>query len=402
MKCNDKIVLPKLPRGEGSFTMKNDTIYFRKFITLNDGSKTRVGVQGKTAKECMESMRLEEIRLNKQYVKPSKELLIDAMNFWLVNVKKNELKEQSYRRLKGTIKNQIDGSDIAKVRYQSMTTDDLQLFINSLNNGKYSYSTIKKAYDALHEFYEYSSIKYRFYNPMQLVVKPSEQNTIKDTKEIVWFEQDDIDKFVAQAGAKWKTGRIRYNGGLAFAANIYLGLRIGELLALQWKDVDFENKRLYVCKTLIEIENPNYDKENPKSKKVLFIVQESSKTSENRYVPMNEKAITLLSQYKTTCKYTDPTDYIISTCNRKTTTEKNANDTIKAIQKAAGTKVQGASSHSLRHTFASLLYKKGIRSEIIADLMGNSPEVMRDTYLHFEEMQKYNAVNLMAREIIEL
>ena len=30
MKCNDKIVLPKLPRGEGSFTMKNDTIYFRK------------------------------------------------------------------------------------------------------------------------------------------------------------------------------------------------------------------------------------------------------------------------------------------------------------------------------------------------------------------------------------
>ena len=42
MKSNVKNTLPKLPRGEGSFTRKNDTIYFRKFITLNDGSKTMI------------------------------------------------------------------------------------------------------------------------------------------------------------------------------------------------------------------------------------------------------------------------------------------------------------------------------------------------------------------------
>lgn len=96
MKCNDKIVLPKLPRGEGSFTMKNDTIYFRKVVTLNDGSKHRIGVQGESVKECLASMKAEEKRLDKLYVMPSKELLIDAMNFWLINVKKNELKDQSY------------------------------------------------------------------------------------------------------------------------------------------------------------------------------------------------------------------------------------------------------------------------------------------------------------------
>lgn len=402
MVKSEKIVLPKMPHGEGSFSFKSGRIYYRKRATLKDGSKKEIGVYGDSVKECLASYKDEEQRLNKGIVLPNKERLDSAMNFWLENYKKNELKVQSYQRLRGTIKNQIGLSSIAGERYQSITADELQVFINQFNNGEISYSTIKKVFDALNAFFRYASIKYKIDNPMLLVVKPTKGNTKKKSKDLVWFEQEDIDKFVAQAGVKWKTGRPKYSGGLVYAANLFMGLRIGELLALQWKVVDFENKKLYVGKTLIEKNNDDYDANDPDSKKVLFIVQDSSKTGTNRYVPLNAKAITLLKEQKELTKYNEPDDYVISTCSRKTTTPKNANDTIKSIQKAAGTKVQNASSHSLRHTFASQLYKKGIRSEVIADFLGNSPEVMRTTYLHFEEELKYDAIDKLAREAIEL
>lgn len=402
MKTAGKNDLPKMPHGEGSFSYKAGKVYFRKRITLNNGVKKTVSVYGITVKECISNMKKEEVRLNKGIVEPCKETLGVAMIFWLENYKKNELKVQSYQRLSGTIKNQICDDSISCERYQSITSDELQVFINKFNNGKNSYSTIKKVYDALNAFYRYASLKYKIDNPMLLVVKPTKNNTKKKCKELVWFEQDDIDKFVSESGAKWGTGRAKYSGGLVYAANMFMGLRIGELLALQWKDIDFKNKKLYVGKTLIEEKNDNYDKNDPNSKKVQFVIQDTSKTGVNRYVPLNEKAINLLTMHKDISNYTDSSDFVISTCNRKTTTPKNANDTIKSIQKAAGTSVQNASSHSLRHTFASQLYKKGIRSEIIADFLGNSPEVMRTTYLHFEEKLKYDAIDKLAREAIEL
>lgn len=44
---------------------------------------------------------------------------------------------------------------------------------------------------------------------------------------------------------------------------------MGELLALQWKDIDFDNNTIYVCKTLVEINNPEYDKNDPELMKKM-------------------------------------------------------------------------------------------------------------------------------------
>ena len=107
---------------------------------------------------------------------------------------------------------------------------------------------------------------------------------------------------------------------------IQLGCRAGELLALQYKDIDFEAGTIYISKTLIETENPAYDKNNPELmkeqgiKRTLFAVQKNTKTDRNRYVPMNNKAKELLLAHRAVSKYTDSDDFVISTRNRKTTT----------------------------------------------------------------------------------
>ncbi len=49
-----------------------------------------------------------------------------------------------------------------------------------------------------------------------------------------------------------KEKNIKYH--MFFLLAIYTGLRRGELLALTWKDIDFDNKRILVNKSLVKTE----------------------------------------------------------------------------------------------------------------------------------------------------
>lgn len=68
---------------------------------------------------------------------------------------------------------------------------------------------------------------------------------------------------------------------------------------------------------------------------------------------------------------------------------------IKEIEHSAGTKVTAYGTHIIRHTCASLYFRKGVRIELIASLLGHSVDVCRSTYIHFVEEQKRTAVELL-------
>lgn len=390
---NNKKDLPKLPYGQGSFFYQKDLIGYRKRIKFDDDTFETKTVYAKTTKECMEKMLSYEKTAKKKEFNARNKPLYLAMYDWVEEVKKPMLKSQSYDRLNSIIKNQIEYSKIGHFKYQSITTEELQDLIKELNTQKYSHSTIKKVYDALNAFYKYISVKDKTDNPMSLVVMPREENVITKTKTITWLEEDDINKFIKECDAKWNTGNPKYQGGNAIAANIYLGLRGGELLALQWKDIDFDDNTIFIYKTLIEARRSN---------KTVFEIQESTKRNNNRYVPINSKARALLLKHKEQSIFTEDDDYVISTRNRKTTTIKNLNDTIKKICENAETTVnpKKVSSHTIRHTCASLYFRKGVQIEIIAKILGHSVEVCRKTYLHFVEEQLKQAASKI--DVIEI
>ena len=337
--------------------------------------------------------------LEKFTISSNKVVLCDAMYKWLNEVKKPHLKKQSYDRIAHTIKNQIETSDIGFCRYQTITTDELQLLITILNEKGYSHSVIKKTYDALNAFYKYISAKDNIKNPMELVVMPTNANVLKEDKEIVWFEKEDIDLFVKEAHARHNTGSPKYMGALVLAANIFMGLRIGELIALQWKDIDFEKNFVYVTKTWIKIDNPDYDPNDPTSTKQICIIQKSNKTSKNRIVPLLPQAKKLLLEHKMICKFKEDDNYVISTKFGGFSDAYKCNDTIKVICKNANTAVQNATTHSLRHTCASLLFRAGNPIEIICQILGNSREVCEKTYVHFVEEQIQEAANRVAQNL---
>ena len=384
--------LPTLPRGEGSFFEHRDKIGYRKNITLPTGKRVKKTVYADTVSECMAKMKEQEYLIEKNILL-SKDPLYVALYKWLETYKKPTLKQQSYERLERTIKN-IENSSLGRMQYQSITTDNIQHYLNMLNDMNYSYSTIDKYYHVLNGFYKYISAKDNIKNPMVFVVKPKKNIINKNTKEIQWFDNEDIKKFINECKRKSvSSGKYKHYNGLVYAANIFLGLRIGELLALQWKDINFEKKYIHVYKTMTQFRNPEYNSKIKGSKKYIMTVQNSTKTSFERIVPMSSHAEELLLEYKKTFDYTNSNDYLISTRNKNTVDVKSVNDCLKRIQEKAGTKVQNAASHTLRHTCASLLFRSGTPVEVIAKILGHSPEVCRNIYIGFAQEQLQNAID---------
>ena len=264
--------------------------------------------------------------------------------------------------------------------------------INNMNDGHYTHSSIKKVYDALNDFFRYISKRDQFYNPMGSVVCVSKYNTIKEAKEVDYLDQNDMKKFIAQAMAVWESsGNPRYRYGNVIVANLYMGLRIGELLALRWRDVCFDKDYVVVNKTLIEEKNPLYDDSNPEKmkslniKKVIFRVQRSTKTGKARKVPLNNASKKYLLYHLNQTEYDKTGDFVVATRNGKSTTPKNIQDAIASILKNADTKMQSSNTHIMRHTCASLLFRNGIDLNTIARILGNSEEVLRKTYVHFDD-----------------
>lgn len=381
--------LPKLPRGEGSMSYlpDRDEILYRKTLKDSDGKTHRISVYAKTPRECIGKMRVKELDIINGVKKAENATLLDKMLWWCENVHKPTVKPQTNDRVRKTIINQIGKSNIARRPYNKVKAEDIQALINDLNTNGYSYSVIKKIYDALRSFYTYLYKLYKQVNPMDFVVVPRRSNVKTEAKKVTWFEQEDIEKFCSACDARWNTGNLRFKYGYALAANIYLGLRVGELLALTWNDVDFDKNTISVWKTVVEMNNPNYNREDSDSKKVMFVVQESTKTNHRRIVPMNNMAKKYLLLHYENATYKELDDYVISTQNRKINTAKNISDMIKAIEKYAEMDVQDFNTHILRHTCASLYFKKGVPVEVIAKILGNSREVCEQTYVHLAEEQ---------------
>lgn len=380
--------IPKLPYGQGSiiYDARRGKYHYKKTV---DGK--RVSVLGDSVKEVMSEMGKLEREQKKK--KPAQEAvtLAGAMYEWIETYKKPKLKKTSTDTLRKTVSGRIDGHVLGKMRVALVDSDMIQKHLNELNEEEHlSYSTIKKCYDALNDFFRNRILQGKIErNPMLAVEMINKENIIKDTKEIQFMESEDIEKFTRQACLlhTWSKKPL-YQYGYCLCANIYLGMRAGELLALRWKDVDFVKGSIYVHENLQLVSNQGG------TPKQIYETQ-SLKNYQNRHIHMNNKARYFLEKQKEFSGYTAPEDYVCCTRDGKHAAITYLSANIKEIEIAAGTKIRSYGTHIIRHTCASLYFRKGVRIELIAALLGHSVDVCRKTYIHFEEEQKKEAVNLL-------
>jgi integrase len=385
VKPNELRKIPKLPHGEGNITyiQDRDKLVYRKRVN----NKT-IAVYGDTVKEVIAKMKEKEKNAD---VKIQAATLTDAMYDWLKVSKAPYLKPSSYDRIENTIRNQIENYGIGKLRYQQITSDDIQAHLNTLNEEKLSWSSIKKTYDALNNFYnDKIARKECIENPM-VTVRMIAKDNAKPIKEIDWMEMDDIKKFYIEALQMAKTGKPIYYLGRVLVFDMFTGLRVGELMALQWQDIDWEEHLVYVKKTVVSVINRQ---KNATSSHINHVG--STKRYQMRTVYIPDIGYNALKEHFSLTPYKEPTDLVCATSTGNYNTATNVQKQIRRIQKNAGTNKQGSSAHVLRHTCASLLFEQGLEVEKIASILGHSADVCRQTYIHMSEKQRAQAMKKLS------
>lgn len=382
--------LPKLPQGEGSFTWieSKEVVQYRKIV-----NGKRLAVYGKDVKEAMKKMKAKEKQAVTDIKKEKNITFGDAIKKWFFTRKKNTLKSRSFDREENTINNQILRYTISHIQLSVITGNDIQEHLDFLINKSYSYSTIKKTYEVMKQFFNYTYVRNPSENPMLTVTKPTQASMDYRPKEIEILDDDDIKLFVAEATRLYSNGKPVYKYGYGMVALLYTGLRMSEVRALHWLNFTFSEKESYVkiTENLSKVVDREKSTENKKVYKNITTIPKTAKSQ--RTILLNNIAKENFLKLREIQEHNLDTDFVFATKTGQIISERNLRRVLNNIQEKAGTKVQNSGLHMLRHTFCSLLCRNHIDKKVIAEILGQeSTEMIDKVYQHVTEQEKIQAI----------
>ena len=310
---------------------------------------------------------------------------------WLVNYENTgEVKEGSVRVRKYEIRRflpylaQIKLKDITRKRYQDA--------LNSLKKKGLAKNTIDSTHIVGRMIFK-SAIEYEIIksDPTQYVAVPKTIKTIEELEaedEIVkYLEKEELSIFLKTVKEKGKDGD--YPTLLLLS---YTGMRVGELCALKWKDIDFEEGTVSITKTYYNPSN------NVTKYKLLAPKTKASK----RKISVDEVVLEELKKHKAN-------QNIVHMKNRDTYHDKDfifaREHTFPGYPKIIKTveshmrhllKLSGLNTHltphSLRHTHTSLLAEAGVSLQEIMERLGHKDgKTTKWVYMHTTKTMKKKA-----------
>ena len=181
-----------------------------------------------------------------------------------------------------------------------------------------------------------------------------------------------------------------------FVVALETGMRIGELKALYWSDIDFSRRALWVKKTMCLVRGDHgtyFEVHNPKT------------FSGNRLIPLTNKCIEALMRQKTlnastVQKYKDTnfTNLVFPSKNNQPFHEMVILESIHNVvakMAADGFYIKKFGPHTFRHTFATRAIENDMNPKTLQRILGHSSlQMTMNLYCHvsddtlFDEMKK--------------
>ncbi len=164
---------------------------------------------------------------------------------------------------------------------------------------------------------------------------------------------------------------------------LYTGLRVGELLALKWEDIDLQKGILTVSKSC-------HDGKDRFGHYVRF--EDTPKTSSSRRViPLPRQLLPFIKEARKKSR----SEFVVS---------KNANPlSVRSYQRSFDLlqrklKIPHRGFHSLRHTFATSALECGMDVKTLSDILGHkSPTVTLNRYVHSLMEHKKEMMNRLGK-----
>lgn len=165
---------------------------------------------------------------------------------------------------------------------------------------------------------------------------------------------------------------------------LYTGLRIGEICALQWKDIDFTNKSLKVKKTILRIADVNSS-----TTKTKIIIDSPKSESSIREIPLPNKLMEILYLHR--CKISNEDYYVLTGCEKYIEPRNYYERYKKYLVKC---QMPNYTFHSLRHTFATRCVEIGFDPKTLSEILGHSDvKITLSRYVHPSMERKRNCMD---------
>ena len=321
----------------------------------------------------------------------SKTKLRDSMGSWLQVFKFPSVERGAYDRLECTAEHQIYPLIGEKI-VGDVTSADIKAVLNHWMNDGYAYTTVKKVYNLLTDYFRYLGQQELLpKNPIAAAPMIKKANFLAaQSKEnrptfetVTTFSLEEIEHFKAEAARTWNNGERIYQQSSAYALMLNTGLRIGEVLGLLNSDVDLEHRVIHLQRGVKEI-SCREGTEATSGREIAIGKQKAA--SSKRDIPLNQTAVDAILDLRAE-QYFGENSPLIPYEQGSYTRPVNFCKRYYPILDAAGLERRGL--HSLRHTFAATLVNgvkqldgsiKALSPSQVADLLGHSTSEITELY----------------------
>jgi integrase len=356
-------------------------------ITGKDIRKSKEGFL--TQKDAKLAAALFERQIhNDEYIQPSKMLFADLCEDWEKHYGQ-DAKESSLRARRIALKHII--KEFGKTPIQKVTKKAYQDTIDKLSR-EFSSNYISSIHTSANMVFEYAySLRLIKEVPSKDIKLPKKKINVSDLEKgnslfEKFLEKEELEEFLTVTKNEGLEGDL-----LAFTMLAYTGLRIGEMIALKWSDIDFENQTLRVIKTY-------YNPTNNKSKYTLLTPKTVGSI---RTITLDPLLIKMLEIHKDEQRkimkenkpFYNDSGFIFATNEGYPKTIKHLAIRMQRILKKTKINKQ-VTPHSFRHTHTSLLIEANVHIKEIQERLGHSDiNTTMDIYAHMTKNIKKEASN---------
>jgi len=247
---------------------------------------------------------------------------------------------------------------LGDIRCSEVKAGDIYAFIERKRRNKLSERYIYDILVLLKSVFRYANITYGVKNIMSSVIMP--KRTKPDVTILSDSEQARLKAYILGKSDL---------AALGISISLYTGLRIGEICALQWKDIDLEKRILTVSKTIQRVQT-RIGKARTK-----IIIAAPKSASSIREIPIPECLVEQLKRFEG-----GPDSYLLSGTSKPVEPRTLQYRFARILNNA---NLPSVHFHSLRHAFATNCVNLGFDVKTLSEILGHSSvEITLNRYVH--------------------
>ena len=343
-------------RGENIYKRKDGRWEGRyKNGIKTDGSAKYSSIYGKTYSDV--KAKLSEKRANSaDLVIPKNMTLNNLFSIWFTHILL-KVEESTYMNYQMKYDKHICPS-LGKISYEKLTVDKLNNFAHIKLSSGLSAKYVSDIMGLIKSVCRFAKKRFNYEDKSEFVSMPKGKPKTKELLDKT--EQTKLNHYLT-------ANPTLSNVGVLLSAAT--GIRIGELCALKWANIDLDNKIMSVENTAQRIKN------NGGSTATKVVITSPKSNSSSREIPLPEFIVPLLRELKS-----NDNCYLLSG-TRNIVEPRVMQYRFKRILSKLN--LSQVSFHSLRHGFATNCIAIGVDVKTLSEILGHSSvEITLNRYVH--------------------